>query len=91
MGRQVESGPFCTLFPAPRAVSSRHCSLQRFGDEVLLGDSVAFAARLAEAGVSVESHVVAGMQHVWPTVFPELPESVAAMEAMARFADRVLR
>lgn len=61
------------------------------GDEVLLGDSVAFAARLAEAGVTVESHVVAGMQHVWPTVFPDLPESVAAMEAMARFADRVLR
>ena len=61
------------------------------GEEVLLGDTVAFAARLAEAGVSVESHVVAGMQHVWPTVFPELPESVAAMEAMARFADRVLR
>lgn len=59
------------------------------GHEVLLGDSIAFCARLAEAGVSVESHFVAGMQHVWPTIFPDLPESVTAMDAVARFVRRV--
>jgi len=60
------------------------------GDEVLLGDSLAFAARLGEAGATVEAHFVAGMQHVWPTVFPALPESVAAMDAIARFARKAI-
>lgn len=55
------------------------------GAEVLLGDATAFAAKAAASGLSVEAHLVAGMQHVWPTVFPELPESVRALDAMARF------
>jgi hypothetical protein len=25
------------------------------------------------------------MQHVWPTLFPELPESIDAMAAITRF------
>lgn len=53
--------------------------------EVLLGDATSFANRAARAGVSVEAHFVAGMQHVWPTVFIELKESAAAMEAIGRF------
>ena len=60
------------------------------GDEVLLGDSMAFANRLAEAGATVEAHFVARMQHVWPTIFPDLPESVLAMEAINRFARRLI-
>jgi acetyl esterase/lipase len=60
------------------------------GDEVLLGDSLAFANRLAEAGATVEAHFVAHMQHVWPTVFPDLPESALAMEAINHFARRLI-
>lgn len=55
------------------------------GAEVLLDDATQFAQKAAAAGVSVEAHLVAGMQHVWPTVFPDLPESVRALATMARF------
>lgn len=55
------------------------------GLECLLGDGVAFAERLALAHVTVEAHFVAAMQHVWPTLFPDLPESRAALAAMAAF------
>jgi len=54
-------------------------------DEVLLDDAVALAAALTHAGVAVQAHYVAGVQHVWPTVFPDLPESAAALAAVARF------
>jgi acetyl esterase/lipase len=55
------------------------------GDEVLLDDAVSLAARIAGAGGTVEAHFVAGMQHVWPTLFPALDASVTALEAIARF------
>ena len=59
------------------------------GEEVLLADAVGFASRLAMAGGAVELHVVDGMQHVWPTIFPDLPESELALAAMGRFVRRV--
>ncbi|MGP0030518.1 MAG: alpha/beta hydrolase [Acidimicrobiales bacterium] len=59
------------------------------GAETLLGDGVDLTSRLVRAGASVEAHFPAGMQHVWPTLFPHLPESVAAVSAMARFVERV--
>jgi monoterpene epsilon-lactone hydrolase len=55
------------------------------GAESLLGDGLGLATRLVEAGVSVEAHFPAGMQHVWPTLFPELPESKAAAATIVRF------
>jgi epsilon-lactone hydrolase len=55
------------------------------GSETLLGDGLAFTTRLAEAGVSVKGHFPAGMQHVWPTLFPDLPESADAFDAMVAF------
>jgi acetyl esterase/lipase len=58
------------------------------GEEVLLDDALALTGALARAGVSVEAHVVAGMQHVWPTLFPDLAESSAALGEMARFVAR---
>ena len=58
------------------------------GEEVLLDDALALSVALARAGVSVEAHVVAGMQHVWPTLFPDLAESATALEAMGRFVAR---
>jgi acetyl esterase/lipase len=60
------------------------------GDEVLLDDALQFASRLAKAGVSVELHAVRGMQHVWPTLFPDLPESARALDAMGRFVPSVV-
>jgi monoterpene epsilon-lactone hydrolase len=59
------------------------------GAETLLGDGLALTTRLAEAGTSVEGHFPAGMQHVWPTLFPDLPESKAAVAAMVRFVGGV--
>jgi monoterpene epsilon-lactone hydrolase len=55
------------------------------GSETLLGDGLSLATALVTVGASVEAHFPAGMQHVWPTLFPELPESIDAMAAMARF------
>jgi len=55
------------------------------GAETLLGDGLALSAALVTAGASVEAHFPAGMQHVWPTLFPDLPESIDAMAAMTRF------
>jgi monoterpene epsilon-lactone hydrolase len=54
-------------------------------DEVLLDDAVAFTAALAAAGVTVQAHLVARVQHVWPTIFPDLRESAAALAAVAGF------
>jgi monoterpene epsilon-lactone hydrolase len=58
------------------------------GSETLLGDGVTLCTRLVDAGVSVEGHFPAGMQHVWPTLFPDLPESQDAMAAITRFIGR---
>lgn len=55
------------------------------GDEVLLDDATGLAGALASAGVAVELHVERAMQHVFPTIFPDLPESARALETMARF------
>ncbi|HQV58706.1 MAG TPA: alpha/beta hydrolase [Ilumatobacteraceae bacterium] len=59
------------------------------GEEVLLDDSLALVNSIASAGVSVEAHVAAGMQHVWMTLFADLPESQQALAAMAAFIQRV--
>lgn len=59
------------------------------GEEVLLDDSLTMISSLAAAGVNVEAHIVAGMQHVWMTIFPDLPESQQALDAMATFIARV--
>lgn len=59
------------------------------GAETLLGDGLTLSTRLVDAGVSVEAQFPAGMQHVWPTLFPDLPESIDAVAAMVRFIGRV--
>jgi epsilon-lactone hydrolase len=55
------------------------------GAETLLGDGLSLCNALVTAGASVEAHFPAGMQHVWPTLFPDLPESIDAMAAITRF------
>jgi monoterpene epsilon-lactone hydrolase len=59
------------------------------GSETLLGDGLSLCTALVTAGVSVEAHFPAGMQHVWPTLFPDLPESIDALAAIARFIQGV--
>ena len=59
------------------------------GAEVLLADAVEFTGRLALAGVTVESHFVAGMQHVWVTTESDLPERTAAFSDVVRFINAV--
>ena len=57
--------------------------------EVLLDDALALAAALARADVPVELLVGAGMQHVYPTLFPDLAESRLALARIAEFVARV--
>ena len=58
------------------------------GAETLLGDGLSLCTALVTAGASVEAHFPAGMQHVWPTLFPDLPESIDAMAAITQFIAR---
>lgn len=53
--------------------------------EVLLDDTIAFVGRLADQHVGVELHIVPQMQHVFPTLFPDLQSSVEALDAITRF------
>ncbi|CAN5182025.1 alpha/beta hydrolase [soil metagenome] len=58
--------------------------------EVLMQDSVAFAARLAAQHIGVDLIVVPHMQHVSPTLFPDLPSSPYALSIIGRFVrDRI--
>jgi acetyl esterase/lipase len=54
--------------------------------EVLLRDSLDFAARLAGQHTGVELVIVPGMQHVSPAIFPDLPSSDHAIATITRFA-----
>lgn len=54
-------------------------------EEVLLGDSLATAKGLVEAGVPLELIVEPGVQHVWPVIWPELPQSARALRRIAAF------
>jgi monoterpene epsilon-lactone hydrolase len=55
------------------------------GHETLLGDAMRFAECLADAGCTVELHVGAGMQHVWPLVAPDHGETEKAIARIAAF------
>lgn len=54
-------------------------------DEVLLDDTVAMATCLTEAGVTNTTHIEPAVPHAWPGIFPDLPESAAAVEMIGRF------
>jgi monoterpene epsilon-lactone hydrolase len=58
------------------------------GAEILLDECIALAAALGRSNGDVELHVFAGMQHIWPTLFGDLPETDQAMEIMANFVAR---
>ncbi len=54
-------------------------------EEVLLDDALALASALSRAGSTVALHSIAGMQHVWPTIWPELRESETSLRLLAAF------
>jgi acetyl esterase/lipase len=58
-------------------------------DEVLLQDSISFAALLALSGNDLTCWFRRGVPHAWPAVFPDLPESTMALAAVEAFASRL--
>ena len=59
-------------------------------DEAVVGDALDLQAKLADARVAVESHIVPGMTHVWPVIAPDLPQSHAALAAIGLFTERLI-
>jgi monoterpene epsilon-lactone hydrolase len=57
-------------------------------DEVLLDDARTLTSSLSDAGTEVTAHFVPGVNHVWPTLDPEHPASVAALEQIDHFVAR---
>lgn len=60
-------------------------------DEVLLDDARGLVDRLAGAGAEVWAHFAQGVPHVWPTLYPDLPASQAALEGIATFVRAAIR
>ena len=58
-------------------------------DEVLLDDAVALTTALTQARVATMASFVPGLPHAWPGVAPGHPESAIALDAIARFAQRL--
>jgi len=55
------------------------------GDETLLDDGLRLRASLEEHGIDVTAYFPDGMQHVWPTLFPDLDESKIAVDEIIDF------
>src|SRR5262249_13960878 len=53
--------------------------------EVLLQDSLDFTASVALGGGSGTAVLEHGRAHAWPAVFPDLPESAAALAVISAF------
>jgi len=60
------------------------------GAEVLLGEAIAFATRVALADRRVTLHVAPGMGHVWPMLAPDTPEAADAIAVIGLFARATL-
>jgi acetyl esterase/lipase len=57
--------------------------------EVLLQDSIRFTSTVALGGGSVTAVLERGRAHAWPAVFPDLPESTAALGVVGSFYARL--
>ena len=53
--------------------------------EILYDDSTRFVAKAKAAGVAVEYFAGEGLVHVWPVLAPTAPETIDALERIARF------
>jgi acetyl esterase/lipase len=60
------------------------------GEEVLLGEALAFTGKLALADRRVTLHAAPGMGHVWPMMAPDTPEAAEAVAAIATFVKSCL-
>jgi acetyl esterase/lipase len=58
-------------------------------DETLLGDALRFSTQLATAGRDVTLWVAEGMQHAWPAISADLPETAQAVRAIGAFVERI--
>jgi len=58
-------------------------------DESLRDDSLAVASLLGRARIAVQLQLVPDTQHVWPTLFPDHPATLPALEDIATFVARV--
>jgi acetyl esterase/lipase len=58
-------------------------------DEVLLQDSISFAAVLALAGTDLTCCFRNGVPHAWPAVFPDLADSILALTSIEAFTRRL--
>jgi monoterpene epsilon-lactone hydrolase len=98
-----ELGPLMTadyagrLDPADPGISPLHAELAGLppllvhvsGAEMLLDDSLRFAAKAGKAGVETVLEIWPGMHHSWPVFAGLLPEGVEALERAAAFVRRV--
>lgn len=57
------------------------------GAEMLLADALRFTQQVTLAGGSVTLHAAANMQHVWPIMFPDLPETADALRVIDAFVE----
>ncbi|CAG9206507.1 6-hexanolactone hydrolase [Paraburkholderia tropica] len=57
--------------------------------ETLLDDTLRVAERARAAGVSVECEIGRDLPHIWPIYAPFMPEARRALDASARFVQRV--
>lgn len=60
------------------------------GDELLLDDTILYAAYARAAGVKIKEIIYPNMSHDWTILLPELPETCAMKEEMAKFIDEQL-
>ena len=58
-------------------------------DELLRDDGLMLAEKARREGVEVETHVVAGVPHVWPLFARVLPEGRASLAQVGAFLSRV--
>jgi monoterpene epsilon-lactone hydrolase len=59
------------------------------GNEVMLGEAIAFTAGLGLSGVDVTLHISAGMAHIWPVLQPQTPQAADAVAMMAAFVQAI--
>ncbi len=59
-------------------------------DESLRDDSLVVAALLGRARIAVQLQLVPDTQHVWPTLFPDHPATLPALEDIATFVRRLV-
>ena len=55
------------------------------GNEVMLGEAIAFTEGLALGGVNVTLHVGAGMAHIWPVLQPQTTQAAEAVAMIGAF------